>query len=201
MTSTGWMGHTSRVAAGGISFIAVLLMTAVTGCGGQVESAAPGGGSNANRLAAGVEECATSRAACKVGDISIGGGTVFYVEGEGDSKVVLEYAPAGWSGRPIDPSMNWEDAVASAEGYRLVGDLQWHLPMNSELKKLYEYWAATKAGEFVIAKESATDPTQYYWMFDCCTLWFMAGAIDFNTGRGDSYLASSLSGVRPIRGY
>jgi hypothetical protein len=97
--------------------------------------------------------------------------------------------------------MNWEDAVASAEGYRLVGDLQWHLPMNSELKKLYAYWAATKAGEFVIAKESATDPTQYYWMFDCCTLWFMAGAIDFNTGRGDSYFASSLSGVRPIRGY
>ena len=158
-------------------------MMTVTGCGGQVESAEPSGGSNANRLAAGVEECATTRAACKVGDISIGGGTVFYVEGEGDSKVVLEYAPA------------------SAEGYRLVGTLQWHLPMGSELKKLYAYWAATKAGEFVIAKESATDPRHCYWMFDCCTLWFMAGAIDFNTGRGDSYLASSLSGVRPIRGY
>ena len=141
----------------------------VTGCGGQVESAEPSGGSNANRLAAGVEECATTRAACKVGDISIGGGTVFYVEGEGDSKVVLEYAPAGWSGRPIDPIMNWADAVASAEGYRLVGTLQWHLPMGSELKKLYAYWAATKAGEFVIAKESATDPRC------ACRYWLGAG--------------------------
>ena len=157
-------------------------MMTVTGCGGQVESAEPSGGSNANRLAAGVEECATTRAACKVGDISIGGGTVFYVEGEGDSKVVLEYAPA------------------SAEGYRLVGTLQWHLPMGSELKKLYAYWAATKAGVFVIPT-SSTYPTQYYWMFDCCTLGWMAGGIDFNTGLGDSYLASSLSGVRPIRGY
>ena len=157
-------------------------MMTVTGCGGQVESAEPSGGSNANRLAAGVEECATTRAACKVGDISIGGGTVFYVEGEGDSKVVLEYAPA------------------SAEGYRLVGNLQWHLPMGSELKKLYAYWAATKAGVFVIPT-SSTYPTQYYWMFDCCTLGWMAGGIDFNTGLSDSYLASSLSGVRPIRGY
>jgi hypothetical protein len=158
MTSIRWIGHASRVAAGGISFIAVLVTMTVTGFGGQVESAAPGGGSNANRLAAGAEECATTRAACKVGDISSGGGTVSYVEGEGDSKVVLEYAPAGWSGGPVDPSSNWDDAVASAKGYRLVGNLQGHVPMESELTKIYAYWAATKAGEFVIAKESATDP-------------------------------------------
>ena len=162
--------------------LGLLALGLLAGCA-NTPTSTPSPTVTVDRQAAGVEGCATTRAACKVGDISIGGGTVFYVEGEGDSKVVLEYAPA------------------SAEGYRLVGTLQWHLPMGSELKKLYANWAATKAREFVVAKESATDPTNYYWMFDCCTLWFMAGAIDFNTGRGDSDLASSLSGVRPIRGY
>ena len=179
--------------------LGLLALGLLAGCA-NTPTSTPSPTVTVDRQAAGVEGCATTRAACKVGDISIGGGTVFYVEGEGDSKVVLEYAPAGWSGRPIDQIMNWADAVASAEGYRLVGDLKWHLPMNSELKKLYAYWAATKVGVFVIPT-SSTYPTQYYWMFDCCTLGWMAGGIDFNTGLSDSYLASSLSGVRPIRGY
>jgi hypothetical protein len=171
--------HRGRAVARVSGFVCLLLVTTISGCGGQGQSVHTGSR----------QVCSPSLESCDVGDTGIGGGIVFSVSGTGPDRVVLEYAPAGWSGTSNDPPLDWESAKRAADGYRSGDAHAWRLPSKDELKALFAYWKESGDGGL---------SASLYWSSSAWgggSAWYLS----FDDGAEYHSFRESTNFVRPVR--
>ena len=132
--------------------------------------------------------CSQDVATCKPGDVGVGGGTVFLVDGDGPERVVVEYAGDGWSGASEDPQLDWVAAALASRGYADSDSQSWRLPSQDELTELYAFWKRTGKGEFSSA---------LYWS---ATPWGNGSAwyLSFEDGGGYHSFKEATNYVRPV---